>query len=164
MRTPDTRTTRPLTEANRLIVLSTISSDAHTWNLVYLQLLLEEHGFDVVNLGPCVPDEHILGAIRRHRPCAVVLSTVNGHGYLDGSRLIKKIRNTPEGLETPVFIGGKLGILGEDNVVYADRLITDGFDAVLVDSSPEALIRRLSERSTGSPPRGAASAARRLGS
>ena len=32
------------------ILLSTTSSDSHTWNLMFLQPLLEERGHEVVNL------------------------------------------------------------------------------------------------------------------
>ena len=39
------------------VLLTGASSDAHTWNLVFLQLLIAEHGFRVTNLGPAVPAE-----------------------------------------------------------------------------------------------------------
>ncbi|MYY03967.1 methylmalonyl-CoA mutase [Streptomyces sp. SID4913] len=128
------------------MLLSTVSSDSHTWNLVFLQLLLQESGNEVINLGSCVPDDVILDAIRVERPDAVVISSVNGHGFLDGRRVIKKLRNTPEGAGLPVMIGGKLGILGEGNDQYSDELVAAGFDAVFSDSaSPEALTDYLRE-------------------
>ena len=36
-------------------VLSSTSSDSHMWNLIFIQLVLEEHGYRVTNLGACVP-------------------------------------------------------------------------------------------------------------
>ncbi|MER6028135.1 cobalamin-dependent protein [Streptomyces sp. NPDC001851] len=111
-------------------VVSSVSSDAHMWNLVFLQLLLEEQGADVVNLGACVPDELIIEECRRSRPDALVISTVNGHGHLDGLRLIRRIRSEPDLADLRVVIGGKLGVRGAENIVFAEELALSGFDAV----------------------------------
>jgi methylaspartate mutase sigma subunit len=114
--------------SSRFIVTS-VSSDAHMWNLVFLQLLLEERGGEVVNLGACVPDDVILAECRTKRPDALVVSTVNGHGHLDGLRLIKQIRNDPELADLRVVIGGKLGIRGAENARFGGELVAAGFDA-----------------------------------
>nr|WP_229858147.1 cobalamin-dependent protein [Streptomyces anandii] len=107
-----------------------MSSDAHMWNLVFLQLLLEEQGAEVTNLGACVPDELIVEECRRTRPDVLVISTVNGHGHLDGLRLIRRIRSEPDLADLRVVIGGKLGVRGAENIVYAEELALSGFDAV----------------------------------
>ncbi|ONK11830.1 methylaspartate mutase subunit S [Streptomyces sp. MP131-18] len=99
------------------------------WNLVFLQLLLEERGGEVVNLGACVPDDLILAECRKHRPDALVVSTVNGHGHLDGLRLIEKIRSDAELADVRVVIGGKLGIRGSENARFGAELVAAGFDA-----------------------------------
>jgi methylaspartate mutase sigma subunit len=112
------------------IVVSTVSSDSHTWNLVFLQLLLEEMGHEVINLGSCVPDDLIVAECRRLRPDLLVLSTVNGHGNIDGARVIRRIRATGELEHLPVVIGGKLGVRGAENVVHSAALMSAGFDAV----------------------------------
>ncbi|GHD93245.1 cobalamin B12-binding domain-containing protein [Streptomyces naganishii] len=111
-------------------VVSSVSSDAHMWNLVFLQLLLEEQGAEVTNLGACVPDELIVEECRRTRPDVLVISTVNGHGHLDGLRLIRRIRSEPDLADLRVVIGGKLGVRGAENIVYAEELALSGFDAV----------------------------------
>ncbi len=118
----------------RRVVLSTVRSDAHTWNLTYLQLLLEEHGHTVVNLGPCVVDATVVRAVRDHAPDAVVVSTVNGHGRLDGTRLVAALRADPGTRRVPVVIGGKLGIAAgemDDDAALLDA----GFDAVFPDDA-----------------------------
>ncbi|MFE9122836.1 cobalamin B12-binding domain-containing protein [Streptomyces sp. NPDC007172] len=112
------------------IVVSTMASDAHTWNLVFLQLLLEEHGHRVTNLGACVPDESIVEQCRRTRPDLIVLSSVNGHGALDGRRVIAQLRATPELSTTPTVIGGKLGITDEADAQAGRTLREAGFDEV----------------------------------
>jgi methylaspartate mutase sigma subunit len=116
----------------RRVVVSSTASDSHTWNLVFLQLTLEEMGHQVTNLGPCVPDEMLVAACVAGVPELVVLSTVNGNGFRDGGRVIGKLRAEPALRDIPVVIGGKLGVAGPDPD-QARRLLAAGFDAVFTD-------------------------------
>lgn len=118
-----------LTRAEPVVILTSVSCDAHTWNLVFLQLLLEEHGARVVNLGACTPDELIIQECRAVRPSALVVSTVNGHGHIDGGRLIRKLRAQPDLAGLRAVIGGKLGVGGAANARYAAELVDAGYDA-----------------------------------
>ncbi|GAB2608877.1 methylaspartate mutase [Paractinoplanes abujensis] len=111
-------------------IVSTVASDSHTWNLVYLQLLLEEHGYAVTNLGACTPDDLLVRESRDRRPDVVVISTVNGHGHQDGRRVISALRGFPELSTTPVVIGGKLGVTGGEGHRYGDELLAAGFTRV----------------------------------
>jgi methylaspartate mutase sigma subunit len=126
------------------IVVTSVSSDSHTWNLVFLQLALEELGHDVHNLGACVPDELLVAECLQTRPDLVVVSTVNGHGMRDGSRLIGRIRARRELAATPVVIGGKLGISGPGGHERREQLRSAGFDAVFEDSAGMEAVRSLS--------------------
>ncbi|KLJ01160.1 cobalamin-dependent protein [Streptomyces albidoflavus] len=114
-------------------VVTTTSSDAHTWNLIYLELLLREWGHEVLNLGACVPDALVVDTCVEYRPDLLVVSSVNGHGANDGLRLIQRVRATEELADTPVVIGGKLGT-ADDAATWAPRLRQAGFDAVFDDS------------------------------
>ncbi|MCG8914806.1 cobalamin-dependent protein [Actinokineospora sp. PR83] len=126
-----------------LVLLSSVSSDSHTWNLVFLQLLLEEAGHQVVNLGACVPDGLLIAEVGQRRPDAVVISTVNGHGRVDGARLVTALRSHPFAADLPVVIGGKLGVSGPDPAT-AEHLLRAGFTAVFQDDAgPEHLIGTL---------------------
>lgn len=144
-------------DGRRRILLSTVSSDSHTWNLVFLQLLLEEMGNEVVNLGPCVPDQLLIDSVRRIRPDAVVISTVNGHGCLDGARMIRTLRADAVAGETPVIIGGKLGITGDTGDLAAQELVEAGFDAVFTDTADPSLVSRLLGSLPGGTPQAALS-------
>jgi methylaspartate mutase sigma subunit len=115
------------------VIVSSVASDSHTWNLVFLQLLIEECGYDVVNLGPCVPDDLLVAACLDRDPEMVVISSVNGHGYQDGMRVIELLRDRTELAETPVVIGGKLGTDGPEGVSRVLELTRAGFDAVFED-------------------------------
>jgi methylaspartate mutase sigma subunit len=129
-------------------VVTSVASDAHTWNLVFLQLALEELGHRVLNLGACVPDNLLIEECLRGRPDLVVVSSVNGHGFQDGIRLIRRIRAQPELAATPVVIGGKLGITGPAGRQCRDQLRAAGFDAVFDDGAGMAELRSLTGRLT----------------
>jgi N-dimethylarginine dimethylaminohydrolase/methylmalonyl-CoA mutase cobalamin-binding subunit len=128
------------------IVVSSVASDSHTWNLVYLQLVLEELGHRVVNLGACVPDELLVSECLRLRPDLVVVSTVNGHGFHDGMRLIGRLRAREDLAMTPVVIGGKLGIAGPAGRAGRDQLRAAGFDAVFEEGTGIAALTSLAGR------------------
>jgi len=127
------------------VLVTTVVSDSHTWNLVFLQLALEELGHDVRNLGPCVPPDEVVAECLRARPDLVVVSTVNGHGLRDGSYLIGLLRAVPELADLPVVIGGKLGIAGPAAQDHSARLRAAGYDAIFEDGAGIAALGSLSE-------------------
>ncbi|MCQ8771164.1 methylaspartate mutase [Streptomyces telluris] len=122
------------------IVVSGTESDSHTWNLVYLQLLLEDWGHRVENAGPCIGGADLVSRYAYRAPDLLVLSSVNGHGESDGLRAVGALRAAPELAGTPIVIGGKLGTRG---VTAGDvhggagevtrRLLSAGFSAVFLD-------------------------------
>jgi len=133
-------------DARLSVVVSSVASDAHTWNLIYLQLALEELGHRVHNLGACVPDQLLVSECLRIRPDLVLVSSVNGHGFQDGTRLIARIRADPELATTPVVIGGKLGIAGPAGRESREQLRAAGFDAVVEDGAGIAALRSITRR------------------
>jgi methylaspartate mutase sigma subunit len=120
------------------VIVSSMASDSHTWNLIFLQLFIEELGFAVVNLGPCVPDELLERECLARDPAMLVLSSVNGHGYQDGLRVVARLRARPELAGTLMVIGGKLGVSADSRAERIATLLAAGFDAVH-DDHPEAL-------------------------
>ncbi|MDX3224927.1 cobalamin B12-binding domain-containing protein [Streptomyces sp. ME19-01-6] len=129
------------TDTSQTVVVTTMASDSHTWNLVFLQLLIEELGFSVVNLGPCVPDDLLVARCAGIAPAFIAVSSVNGHGYQDGLRVIKKLRADHRLTATPVLIGGKLGVKGTDDA-RAHKLRAAGFDEVFDEGTdPAAALR-----------------------
>jgi methylaspartate mutase sigma subunit len=123
-------------------VLSTIASDAHTWNLLYLQLLLEEHRFQVRNLGPCVPVDDVVRTCLVDRPRLLVLSTVNGHGLIEAPEYIRAIRKHAQLRGLAVVIGGKLRIDGAPTDADLLRLRRSGFDGVFTTADAVPQFRR----------------------
>jgi len=150
---PDTTGGRAPDRAPRTVVVTSMASDAHTWNLVFLQLLIEELGYRVVNLGPCVPDEVLVEECRDLRPAMVVISSVNGHGYQDGMRVIRRLRAADPLATTPVVVGGKLGVTGDEDSERVAELMAAGFDAVFDDGAdPAAALRGFVHSLQAGPP------------
>lgn len=126
------------------VVVSTVASDSHSWNLVYLQLLIEEMGHSVLNLGPCAPEE--LVQLSLGYADLLVVSSVNGHGFQDGLRLIRRIRSAGGLFDKPVVIGGKLGTNGFDGGRRAQMLRCAGYDEVFENPSAPADFSRFLTR------------------
>lgn len=133
-------------EALQLAIVTSVASDSHNWNLVFLHLTLEELGYRVLNLGACVPDELLVAECLRVAPDLVVVSSVNGHGFLDGMRLIGRLRAQPALAGVPVVIGGKLGITGETGWQSHHLLCSAGFDAVFEGNASVANFRSFASR------------------
>ncbi|WP_428965206.1 cobalamin B12-binding domain-containing protein [Micromonospora fluostatini] len=131
------------------VLLTGTVSDSHTWNLVFLELFVEELGHPVVNLGPCVPDDLLVRRCRIEAPDLVVVSSVNGHGYVDGLSAVTRLRAEPELAGVPMVIGGKLGLDGRDDADRAARLRAAGFDAVFDDGDLLAFQRFLADLPAG---------------
>ncbi|MFD5075696.1 cobalamin B12-binding domain-containing protein [Streptomyces sp. NPDC058371] len=112
------------------VVVTGLPSDAHTWNLVFIQLLLEDLGHKVVNLGPCIPEDEIVESCCKFQPDLLVVSSVNGHGFNDARPLITSVRSRWELAGLPAVIGGKLGVSGGGQEEQAAELMAAGFDAV----------------------------------
>ncbi|MDO0928850.1 cobalamin-dependent protein [Streptomyces sp. TG1A-8] len=115
----------------RHAVLSTIPSDSHTWNLLFLQLLLEEQGWEVTNLGACVPVDVLTTESAARVPDLIVVSTVNGHGAEEAPALARAVRAVPALSGVPLVIGGKLDTSGATGPDVHAALVAAGFDAVL---------------------------------
>jgi methylmalonyl-CoA mutase cobalamin-binding subunit len=114
-------------------VIATVQSDSHMWNLVYIELVLREGGWDVNNLGACTPAELVVETCLAERPDMLVVSSVNGHGHIGGRKLIGQVRARPELDYLPVVIGGKLGTLGANNSTFAEPLLSAGYSAVFTE-------------------------------
>lgn len=118
------------------VILSSTISDSHTWNLCFLQLVLEEHGYEVRNLGACVPPKLLVERCVVRPPALIVLSSVNGHGYYDGQLAVRALREAPTLDGIPIVIGGKLGI-GDADPARSAALLESGFDGVFGDTAED---------------------------
>jgi methylaspartate mutase sigma subunit len=130
------------------VLVTGTASDAHTWNLIFLQLYCEERGCQVTNLGPCVPDDLLVATCRRTNPDLVVVSSVNGHGFADGLRAVEAVHRGAGLATLPMVIGGKLGTAG---ALSADRVraLTDAGFASVFDGGDLTGFDQLLDEVTG---------------
>ncbi|MGY3061144.1 methylaspartate mutase sigma subunit [Streptomyces sp. TE3672] len=122
-------------DSPRHAVLTTIASDSHTWNLLFLQLLLEEQGWEVTNLGACVPVDVLIEEATARPPGLIVVSTVNGHGAEEAPGLARAVRAVPVLARVPLVVGGKLDTSGTIAPDVHASLTDAGFDAVLTGAN-----------------------------
>jgi methylaspartate mutase sigma subunit len=130
-------------------ILATTPSDSHTWNLLFIQLLMEENGWSVTNLGACVPVTRLLDESLRQVPDMIVISTVNGHGAQDASRLITALRTEPSLAGLPVYLGGKICVSADRERNAAAELAAAGYNAVLTgENAVPAFLSVLAQATT----------------
>ena len=120
---------------SKKVILGTIPSDSHCWNLLFIQLYLEERGCDVVNLGPCTCQEIIAKTSHKIQPDFIVISTVNGLGSLEAPNVARYIKSHDFLKKTPLYLGGKLTIDGILSAENKKNLIEAGFSKVFYGSS-----------------------------
>lgn len=109
------------------VVLATIPSDSHCLNLIYIEKYMKESGFSVYNLGCCTPIEEVVTVCADVQPVFVVISTLNGHGYMEGITLAAALRENPLTVDLPLFIGGNIGVNIADAPTQAMKLCDAGF-------------------------------------
>ena len=117
------------------ILLTGMPSDSHTWNLVFMELFLQERGHEVTNLGASVPIELVLEQIDASEPDLLLVSTVNGHGGIEGQRLAEAIQGSRHSSDLLLVIGGKLTTQLEDLQSKKKDLYAAGFTAVLTGAN-----------------------------
>lgn len=127
-------------------LLSSVESDSHMWNLVYMQLFIEEQGMDVYNMGCCVPSQNIISEIVKQQPELVVISSVNGHGYVQGLELIKALNKSNPHINSKIVIGGKLSTSESDNQRISQSLVNEGYDDVFVGDRSVSKFKQFMEK------------------
>ena len=102
------------------IVLATVHGDIHDIGKNIVKLLLENYGFDVVDLGKDVPAEAVLDAVKKHRAPLVGLSALMTTTVPSMEETISLLHR--EAPFCKVMVGG--AVLTQD---YADRIGADKY-------------------------------------
>src|SRR5207249_2588915 len=95
---------------NRRVVVAAPESDCHVVALTLLAHFLEEHGYEVHNLGVCTPSVEVAHAAAELGARAVLVSAQSGHAWKDLADLASRMAALGVGDTTPVFIGGNLSV------------------------------------------------------
>jgi methylaspartate mutase sigma subunit len=124
---------------NLNVILAGTPSDSHMWNLIFLELFLQENGCKALNLGSCVPVEDIYKTLGESPFDLVVISSVNGYLFQDAMKIMAPFFRSSCSLLPPFVVGGKMGI-SEKNATFEKRkLIKLGYDDVFIEA--DSLVR-----------------------
>jgi 5-methyltetrahydrofolate--homocysteine methyltransferase len=86
------------------IVLATVRGDIHDIGKNIVKILLENYGFEVIDLGKDVPEEDIVRVVRENRVSLVGLSALMTTTVKSMENTINALRQ--EGLDCKVMVGG----------------------------------------------------------
>lgn len=112
-------------EAKEKVVLATVKGDIHDIGKNIVKVLLENYGFEVVDLGKDVPPEKIVETVKEQNIKLVGLSALMTTTVVSMEETIKQLKEA--GLDCKVMVGG--AVLNQD---YADMIGADfyGKDAM----------------------------------
>ena len=97
------------------ILIATVRGDIHDIGKNIVKMMLENHGFEVIDLGKDVPPENIIERAKKEKPDAIALSALLTTTMLE-MKVVKKELDEA-GLNVPVIIGG--AVVTND---YAERI------------------------------------------
>lgn len=112
-------------EKKEKILLATVKGDIHDIGKNIVKVLLENYGFEVVDMGKDIPPEAIVQRVKKDKIRLVGLSALMTTTVVNMEETIRQLREA--GLECKVMVGG--AVLNQD---YADAIGADfyGKDAM----------------------------------
>jgi 5-methyltetrahydrofolate--homocysteine methyltransferase len=132
------------------VLLATVEGDVHDIGKNIVAVLLENHGYEVVDLGKSVPAERILEEARRGGADVVGLSALMTTTMAAMGRTVARLREA--GLPVLTILGGAVVTEEYAARVGADAYAKDGMEAVR--RLGELLSRKGGKGRGASPPRG----------
>jgi 5-methyltetrahydrofolate--homocysteine methyltransferase len=110
------------------ILMATVEGDIHDIGKNIVCTLLENHGFEVLDLGKNVSAERIISDARKHEVDAVGLSALMTTTMAEMQNVIIKLRG--EGVKTFTMIGGAVVTQEYADEIGADLYAKDAMEAV----------------------------------
>ena len=109
-------------------VLATVKGDIHDIGKNIVKLLLENYGYEVIDLGRDVPSEAVLTAVKEHNATLVGLSALMTTAVPAMEETIKLLRR--EAPECKIVVGG--AVLTEEYAarIGADKYASDAMETV----------------------------------
>jgi 5-methyltetrahydrofolate--homocysteine methyltransferase len=97
------------------VLLATVKGDIHDIGKNIVKMMLENHGFAVIDLGKDVPPEKIIAAAKKERPNVIALSALLTTTMVEMGIVKEKLGQAK--LNIPLLVGGAVVTRG-----YADRI------------------------------------------
>ena len=108
------------TEEKKKVIIATVYGDIHDIGKNIVKALLENYGFDVIDLGKSVPKEKILDAVLKHNAKLLGLSALMTVTVPEMEKAIKLINEKAP--DCKIVVGG--AVLTKD---YADKIGADKY-------------------------------------
>jgi 5-methyltetrahydrofolate--homocysteine methyltransferase len=113
-----------------LVVLATVKGDIHDIGKNIVKVVLESHGYRVLDLGKNVDTEKVLEAYRTHRPLAIGLSALMTTTVPSMSRTVEALKEMSA--ECPVIVGGAVITESLAREMGADYYAADALTAIRI--------------------------------
>ncbi len=110
------------------ILMATVEGDIHDIGKNIVCTLLENHGFEVIDLGKNVPAERIIHEARERKVDAVGLSALMTTTMSEMENVIRKLHE--EGVKTFTMVGGAVVTEDYAREIGADLYARDAMEAV----------------------------------
>ncbi|MGB9612598.1 MAG: cobalamin-dependent protein, partial [Candidatus Margulisiibacteriota bacterium] len=117
------------------VVLATVRGDIHDIGKNIVKMMLENHGFEVIDLGKDVPAEKIVEVAKREKPQVIALSALLTTTMVEMGVVKEKLKKA--GLDIPLLVGGAVVTKS-----YAERIGAQyGVDAVGAVKLAKAILK-----------------------
>lgn len=110
------------------ILMATVEGDIHDIGKNIVCTLLENHGFEVIDLGKNVPADRIIAAAREHGVDAVGLSALMTTTMAEMDNVISRLKEA--GVKTFTMVGGAVVTQEYADEIGADLYAKDAMEAV----------------------------------
>ncbi len=115
-------------ESRGKILMATVEGDIHDIGKNIVCTLLENHGFEVIDLGKNVPAERIVSAALEHRVDAVGLSALMTTTMAEMEIVLDRLKRA--GIKTFTMVGGAVVTQEYADEIGADLYAKDALEAV----------------------------------
>ncbi len=119
------------------VLLGTVKGDMHDIGKNLVGIMLQGAGFEIIDMGPNVPTEKFVEAIKAHQPAIVGLSAMLTTTMLNMKSTIDSVRAAGLSSNVKIIVGG-----APVNQSFADQIGADGYarDAVLAVDKVKQLL------------------------
>lgn len=112
------------------VILCTVKGDVHDIGKNICKVILESHGFEVIDLGKDTPIENIIQAYNKHKPSAIGLSALMTSTVTSMQQTIQEIKRNK--CNAKLFVGGAVLSPEISNQIGADYYTKDAVEFVNV--------------------------------
>ncbi|MBU0687461.1 MAG: homocysteine S-methyltransferase family protein [Candidatus Margulisbacteria bacterium] len=122
------------------VIIATVKGDVHDIGKNIVKMMLENHGFEVIDLGKDVPKETIIESALKHQASAIALSALLTTTMPQMEEVANELKS--KGLNIPVIVGGAVV-----NEAYADKIgATFGRDALDSVKIAKEIVKKIGNR------------------